>query len=223
MKDKIIKLYCDTQEQNSRLRYAIDNYSHLHPKIQRLKHGDYHYLMESGKKVCWEFKTGSDFLSSLWDNHLHNQIYRMSTSYDYTFVMIQIRDWEYLLESYWRNTGINVSMEEVLGAIASFNRYTTVVTAPTQSDAFYMMERQSLKAVDDKPLTHKFKKKSRNYALNRLNCIYGLGLEFSENIVKTLDLKTERDLLSLTIEDLTQVNGIGKKKAEMIIEAIGED
>ena len=220
MKEKITRMYLDDREDTRRLRRVCEHNTEYNPKIRHLKYGDYHYLTNKGNRVVWEYKTGADFLSSIQDNHLHNQVYHMKKHYEFTFLIIQVNDWEYLLQSYKRQTGIDVSLKRVAGELALFNCHTTVVTARTLDNAVYMMKRQSEKLIDNKPLLYKFNKKSPNYAINRLNCIYGVSGDIATNIADTLHLESEKDLLNLTLDDLMSVNGIGKRKAENIYKAL---
>ena len=217
VKDKIVKLFIDDREDERRQKRVMEYNQEYAPQIKHLKYGDYHYITKKGKRVVWEFKTGSDFLSSIQDNHLHNQVYNMKRHYDYTFVVIQCSDWEYMLQSYKRMTGIDMSLKRVAGVIAYLNCHTTVIQTKTLSNAMYMMKRQSEKIIEDKPLSYKFNRKSENYAENRLNCIHGVSEEIARNIVTTLNLKSERDLMNLTIKDLQSCDGIGIKKSENIL------
>ena len=217
IKDKIVKLYIDDREDSRRQKRVIEENPEYNPQIKHLRFGDYHYITKKNKRVVFEFKTGSDFISSIQDNHLHNQVYQMKRHYDYTFLMVQCSDWEYMLQSYKRMTGVDVSMKRLAGALAWFNCHTTVIQCKTLSNALYMMKRQSEKLVEDKPLSYKFNRKSENYAENRLNCIHGVSSEIAENIVKTLHLTNEKELIHLTIDDLRKVDGIGIKRAEKIL------
>jgi ERCC4-type nuclease len=219
-KENIVKLYIDDREDNRRINRVIEKNPEYNPQIKHLRYGDYHYITNTGTRVIWEYKTGSDFLSSIQDNHLHNQVYNMKKHYDLTFLMIQVSDWEYLLQSYKRVTGIDISLKRVAGQIALFNGHTTVIQCKNMSYALYMMKRQSEKIIEDKPLLYKFNKKSPNYAENRLNCIYGVSSELAEQITNTLNLKSEKDLMNLTINDLRIVEGIGYKKAENILQSL---
>ena len=219
-KEKITTLYIDDREDPKRQKQFIEYNQEYDPKIRHLKYGDYHYITDKGNRVVWEFKTGSDFLTSIQDNHLHNQVVNMKRKYDYTFLIIVVSDWDYLLSSYRRMTGIDVSLKRVAGQIAFFNCHTTVIQCKSLRNAMYLMKRQSEKLVEDKPLLYKFNKKSENYALNRLNCIHGIGEETAENIVEVLKLETEQDILNLTLNDLTSVDGIGIKRGENILSKI---
>ncbi len=215
--NKIIKLYIDDREDSKRINSVKNSNTKYNPQIKHLKYGDYHYITDTGERIVWEYKTGSDFLSSIQDNHLHNQVYQMKKHYDYTFLMICVSDWEYLLQSYKRVSGVEVTLKRVAGQIAWFNCHTTVVTAKSIPNSIYLMKRQSEKIVDNKPLLYKFNKKDPNYATNRLNCIHGISSELATLITNTLNLQSEEDLMGLSIDDLRIVEGIGYKKAENIL------
>lgn len=223
MKEYITKMYLDDRESPKRLRRVCEYNTEYNPQIRHLKYGDYHYITNTGKRVVWEFKTGKDFLTSIQDNHLHNQVYRMKRHYDFTFIIIQVSDWEYLLQSYKREAGIDISMKRIAGELAFFNCHTTVITVRNLDYALYMMKRQSEKLIDDKALLYKFNRKSPNYAINRLNCIYNVSGDIATNIANTLHLKSEKDLMNLTLDDLMTVDGIGKRKAENIYTALFGD
>lgn len=216
-KEKITKLFIDDREDPRRQNRVIEYNPEYHPQIKHLRFGDYHYITNTGKRVVWEYKTGSDFLSSIQDNHLHNQVYQMKRHYDYTFVIIQVSDWEYLLQSYKRMAGVEISLKRVAGVIAYLNCHTTVLQCKNMSYALYMMKRQSEKLIENKPLSYKFNKKSENYAENRLNCIHGISEEIAKTIVNTLNLTSEKDLMNLTVKDLKLCDGIGIKRAENIL------
>lgn len=218
--EEIVKLYIDDREDNRRQNSVINFNPEYNPQIKHLMYGDYHYITNTGKRIVWEYKTGSDFLTSIQDNHLHNQVYNMKRHYDYTFLMIMVSDWEYLLQSYKRVAGIDISLKRVAGQIAWFNCHTTVITAKNIPNSLYLMKRQSEKIVDNKPLLYKFNKKSQNYAENRLNSIYGVSSDLAELITNTLNLQNEKDLMNLTIDDLRIVEGIGYKKAENILHSL---
>lgn len=218
--EKITTLYCDTREDDRRLNRVTEYNKEYNPQIRQLKYGDYHYITNKKRRVVWEYKTGSDFISSIQDNHLHNQVYQMKKHYDLTFLIIQVSDWEYLLQSHRRITGNTITLKRIAGEIAWFNCHTTVIQCRNLTNALYLMKRQSEKLIDDKPLLYKFNKKDPNYATNRLNCIYGISGDIATNITDTLDLKTEKDLMKLSIDDLQTVNGIGEVTAEKIIKAL---
>ena len=215
---KIKKVIIDDRE-GSRIRYAqLDAYSDIETEVQHLDYGDYIFI-GNNTSVCFEYKTASDFLSSIYNKRLHNQVSQNITKYDYTFVMIEAFNLEKVRQKWFYQTGIEITPEQINGTIARINTASTVLFAQTRSQAFDLMYRQSFKIINNKPFLYKFGKKSSNPILNYLSSIKGLNAQ-AELIVETLQLKNLDDLLAVTVEDLTTVHGIGKTRAEQILKKI---
>lgn len=219
----IAKVLIDDREQD-RKDYAMEQYAPFNPSIEHLDVGDYIFIGENGVEVAVEYKEDGDFLSSVvGDNHhLHNQTYDMITNFDYSFIMIQCDDLRGELNKRYYQTGQDISFSQLNGAIADFNTVSTVLFAQTRYQAFDLLMRQAGKLIQQKPFKYKFGKKDKNSALNYLSAIKGLDKR-AEEICNELNLKTLQDLLNLKKDDLTSINGIGNKKAEMIIKNLRSD
>ena len=206
--------------EGDRIEFASKHYSPFNPLKCHLEYGDYIFVGENGTKVVWEYKTGNDFLNSITENnHLHNQVYEMITNETYTFVIIESIDMLQELDSYYYDSGKNISIQQINGAIAEFCTVSTVLNAQTRYQAFDLMMRVSGKIIKNKPYRYKYGKKSTNTALNWLSAIKGLDKQ-AETIVRKLDLHTIEDLNKLNKNDLTNIDGIGEKTAEKIISTI---
>ena len=112
-----------------------------------------------------------------------------------------------------------MSLSQINGAIAEYTVNSTVLFAQTQYQAFDLMMRVAGKIFINKPLSYKYGKKDRNTALNYLSSIRGIGSK-AETICTTLNLHSLTDLMNLSVDDLTQIDGIGKITAQNIIKAI---
>ena len=218
-KDIISKVYIDDRE-NERIDYAIEQYEDFNPCRERLDIGDYIFENPEGLQVVFEYKTGSDFLSSITeDNHLHNQVVQMVQNYDYTFVIVEVEDLRGEMQDRYYSTGIDISLPQINGAISTFCTESTVLFTQTKYQAFDLMMRMAGKIFKNKPLRYKYGVKSTNTALNYLTSIKGLDKK-AENIVNTLDLHTLTDLLDLTVEDLVKVDLVGESTAKKILKEI---
>ena len=116
-----------------------------------------------------------------------------------------------------------VTYYDYLGAIASLNRYTTVIESysPHIYEAYYRMLVTARKCIQDKPIVKKFPKKNKNPCLNFLcYCVYGLNAKRATMIVNELQLNSLNDLMTLSVDDLSCIDGIGDKTAHNIITAI---
>ena len=221
--DVIEQVLIDDRE-NDRTDFAMKQYSSFNPSIQHLEIGDYIFKGKNGIEVVVEYKKDGDFLTSILgeNHHLHNQTYDMVTNYEYSFIMVECEDIRKLLDKRYYQTGQDVSIAQVNGAVADFNTVSTVLFAQTQYQAFDLMMRMAGKLILNKPFKYKFGKKTENSALNYMSAIKGLDKR-AEEICNELHLETLLDLLNLTTDDLTQVKGVGSKKAEMIISNIRGD
>jgi ERCC4-type nuclease len=212
-----------SDKEQSRIKTASDYYTRQGHEVQvcNLEIGDYIF----DGKVVFEFKTIPDFISSIQDNRVFNEAINQAETFDYHYVIIQgdehTRAKAIAMSKHYRE----VSYYGYLGAIASLNRYTTVIESynPNIIEAYYRMQVQAKKCLQNKPIVKKFPKKHKNTAFNFLcHDVYGINWKKAQNIVDTLNLHTKKDLDRLTLEDLTSVEGIAEKTAEKILKAIGE-
>jgi Fanconi anemia group M protein len=215
-----MKIQISDKEQ-SRIKSASDYYTRQGHEVTvtNLEIGDYIF----NNKVVFEFKTTADFVASIQDNRVFNEAINQAENYDYHYVIIQGDD-----HSRAKALAMSRNYQEItyfgyLGAIASLNRYTTVIESysPLINEAYYRMMITAKKCLQNKPIVRKFNRKSKNNAFNWLcYCNYGINAKKATAIIETLNLHTLNDLQQLTIEKLMTVDGIGKKNAEKIIEGI---
>ena len=210
----------DTREQN-RIETATQYYESQghNVTIKELPIGDYIF----NNQVVFEYKTIPDFITSIQDGRVFNQAINMSENYDYHYIIIQGDEHTRSRSIGMSKNYIPVNITQYLGAIASLNRFTTVIESynPIVEEAYYRMLVTAKKALQDKPIVKKFPRKHKNPAFNYLcYCIYGINSKKAKIITDTYELKSLNDLLQLTTEDLTLIEGIGEKTAKNIIEAI---
>ena len=218
-----MKVTIDSRETN-RIQSATKYFKEqgLEISVEELPIGD--YIFSNGKEeVVFEMKLISDFVSSIQNGRIFNQAINQSENYDYHFVIIHgdlATRSKCLAMS--RNY-IPVTVYQYLGAIASLNRYTTVIEtySPYLNESYYRMMTQARKCLSDKPVVKKFPKKHKNTALNFLTyTIYGINYKKAQLITDTYQLESLNDLMKLDETMLTNIEGIGKKTAENIIGAI---
>ena len=215
-----MKVTIDSREQ-SRIKSATSYYQQqgLEVEVCELEVGD--YLFDN--KVCFEYKVISDFVASIQSNRVFNQAITMSETYDYNFVIIQG-------DEHTRAKAISMSrhyqpinLQQYLGAIASLNRYVTVIESysPYISEAYYRMLVQARKCLSKKPIVKKFPRKHRNSALNWLcHDVHGINYKTAEKIVNETEISTLEDLFTLEHTRLTAIDGIGPKIADKIMKSI---
>ena len=218
-----MKVFIDSREQ-SRIKQASEYYTEqgLTVEVQELPIGD--YLFSNGEdSVCFEFKTIADFISRIQDKRVFNEALNQAENYNHHFVVIQGDESTRAKCLAFTKNYRPVTIFQYHGAIASLNRYTTVLESYSSfiDEAFYKMLVQARKCLSSKPIVRKFPKKTSNPAFNYLSgCIRGVNYKKANAIVNTYHLESLADLMQLTEEDLMEIDGIGEKNAERILEAI---
>ena len=212
-----------SDKEQSRIEPATQYFKELGltVEITNLQYGDYVF----DNKVAFEYKTIADFIASIQDNRVFNEAINQAENYNWHYVLIQGNEHERTKCLAMTKHYVPVTIFQYYGAIASINRYSTVleVYSPYIQEAFYKMYIQARKDLSTKPIVKRHGRKSKNTAFNILtNDIYGVNWKKAEAIVKTHNLKTMADLFKLTKDDLTIIEGIGDKTATHIINAIGE-
>ena len=188
-------------------------------EITNLQYGDYVF----DNKVAFEYKTIADFIASIQDNRVFNEAINQAENYNWHYVLIQGNEHERTKCLAMTKHYVPVTIFQYHGAIASINRYSTVleVYSPYIQEAFYKMYIQSKKDLSTKPIVKKFPRKTKNPAFNYLcYCIYGINTKKAKAITDQYNLHSLNDLMKLTVEDLTLIEGIGKQTATKIIGAI---
>ena len=188
-------------------------------QVTHLQYGDYIF----DHKVAIEYKTMADFIASIQDNRVFNEAINQAENYDWHYVLIHGNEHDRTKCISMTKNYIPVNLYQFHGAIASLNRYTTVIECytPWINEAFYKMYIQAKKDLSTKPIVKKFPKKHKNPAMNYLTyCVYGLNHKRAHDIVNELELHTLEDLLYLDHKKLTSIDGIGPKLADRIIHTI---
>lgn len=220
-----ITVTIDSREKE-RIPYAKRFFDKYEPIAVELETGDYMFEnRDTDECVIFEYKTMKDFIGSVSDGRIWEQVKRMNDEFNWSFIVIggTIEDLnrENKRRMLQRNTGRPFFLNQFYGAIAKLNTYVTVTQCHNQAQAFNYMEKQMLKIFDDKPLLKHFKTDADNPALNYLNCIGGIGFKTGKMIIDEFNIKSLNDLLAVVEnEDLTSIKGIGKKTGEILKKSI---
>lgn len=195
----------------------------LEVEVSELEVGDYIFADENGQSVVFEMKLVSDFVSSIQSSRVFNQAISQAEEFDYHFVIIvgdeATRTKCIAMTKNYRR----ITIYQYLSAIASLNRYTTVIESysPFIEESFYRMMVQAKKCLQNRPIVKKFNKKEKCPALNFLcHDIYGINYKRAKLITDTYNLHSLHDLMTLNIDKLKEIDGIGENTARRIMEAI---
>jgi ERCC4-type nuclease len=215
-----MKVQISDKEQN-RIKQAEEYFTSLgcETEVTNLQYGDYVF----DGKVAIEYKTMADFFASIQDHRVFNEAINQAENYDWHYVLIHGNEHERTKCIAMSKNYVPVNLFQFHGAIASINRYSTVIEcySPFINEAFYKMYIQAKKDLSTKPIVKKFNRKDKNPAFNFLcHDVYGINSKKAQLIVDTYNLNNLVDLFTLTWEDLLEIKGIGEDTAKRIIEAL---
>lgn len=220
---KKMHVIIDSREQD-RIKSAKKYYMEqgLTVEVSELPIGDYIFV-DGDKKAVFEYKTVSDFVASIQDNRVFNQVNALSEQYSNRFLVIHGTNSEKAKAiAMTRQFGQRVTLHSYISALARLSKYITIiqVSTPHIHECFYTMLEYSKKTFDEGELYHRYNRKNRNPALNFLSSIYGISAKKAKLIVDVYNLNTLEDLMTLTPEMLSRIKGIGKSTSEKIIRSI---
>ena len=218
-----MEIYIDDREK-SRIEPAIKFYTELgyNPTVTELTYGDYVFI-DGDITVAFEYKTIEDYISSLSDYRVFNQAINQSNHFDYHFVIIVGTEHE-LQQTIRRNkeyTGRYMTLKEFYGSFASIVNFSSILQVPNSNHAFQLMESVARHCTDTKPVIKRFPKSRGSPAYRMLvNNVQKVGEITAKNICDTLGLVSIQDVLNIARQDLVKVDGVGDKKADVILEQL---
>ena len=218
-----LKVTIDVREKD-RVQSATKYYESqgLDVEVAELPIGDYIFTNDNDSCV-FEFKLVSDFVSSIQSNRVFNQAISQTEKFNHHFVIIHGDQHSRAKALAMTRHYQPITLYQYLGAIASLNKYTTVIetSSPFIEESYYRMLVQAKKCLSTKPTVKKFPKKHKNPALNFLcYSVYGVNYKKAEAIVDKYHLEALVDLFILNKPKLMEIEGIGEKTATNIIGAI---
>lgn len=213
----------DDREKNTRIEKAMNffNEAGIQTKKERLPIGDYVF----NKRVVFEWKTPSDFVSSIMDRRVFKQAQRMR-QYPYSFIIIVGDVFEYIRKQYYirdRTTLKEFTIQNALGALATLLEYDKVVMVENENQAFTIMtylSKNILRRDKSEPIEKPVCKMSDSVG-TFLCCIDSISTKKAILIREHLKLHNLHDLLEVTKEDLVGIKGIGSSTADKVMGAIG--
>jgi DNA excision repair protein ERCC-4 len=201
-----IRIFVDFREQGAPLPDLLQE-AGFDVELVKLPVGD--YVLDNS--IFIERKTGQDFVISIIDGRLFKQAGRMKqSSYRCLF----------LIEGSPFDTTIDISREAVKGALLSLQAiwYIPVLYAPDAEQSchiFAMLSKQRNRSSHLVELRHDYRPKKLK--TRKLHIIQGLP-NVGPLIAKCLldHFQSVRSIMNATEIELSQVEGIGKTKAQMI-------
>lgn len=198
--------------------------------VKQLPIGDFIF----DDKIVFEWKEPNDMINSIMDSRVFRQSRRMK-QYPKSYVIVvgnvfqEIRDRYdspqnpfYAKYKYGKVKPFTIN--HYIGALATLYEDGVVIHVENQHQAFTLMHYLSKNILQKNPELKGIDKpvcKMTDSVSTFLACIDSISIKKAVLIRDALDLKSLRDLLGITYEDLVSIKGIGSKTALKILEEIG--
>lgn len=201
--------------------------------VEQLEVGD--YIFENKGLTCgFEYKTSTDFLSSILNKRVFKECIGLRETVDYPFLIIE-GNIPYAKNKLYYSAQQTITNEQIQGAIYRLRCILPVIIVenPLVPDdkkdddlealCFNEMYNQQQKGCDGRTPYYKelCADKHKNPAISLLMMQYGLSLTSAENIAEELNLNTQKQFFEFTKEELLSIKGIGEKKASRILRQRG--
>ena len=182
---------------------------------RQLKYGD--YFIEPD--ITLERKTTRDFLLSITDSRLFRQAYRLAEFTERPIILIEGKD--------YRNTGVDVSIESVKGALISLAQtfHIPVLRTIDQEDTAWhidhlFMQRNRI-GKNKGALTGYRSKRLDGQKIDMLRMFPGIGKKTAERLLEYFETIT--NIINASEKELTEISGIGKNTANDIKTIVSEE
>lgn len=224
----IDKIIIDSNEKTRGINaynYYIDTYE-LH--VEPLEYGDFLFKTNDGKQVIFEYKTCEDFINSMSNKSLFQELANQTINYEHSYLVIcgnfkETYDYLYFNVPYYRYKYKTVRLIEnrlnnqVNGALARiYAMYIPIIFVNTEEEAFEKMLKISSKIADTKkyggvvrPVPKKELEENPTNVF--LTGIKGIGKKKSKNITNELDINCLDDLCKAKPSDFLSVDRVTEK------------
>jgi Fanconi anemia group M protein len=206
--DQKPKIICDHREQRSgvvKKLYELD----AEIETAQLQVGD--FILSN--RVCVERKTVKDFLQSIIDNRLFNQISEMVANFEKPIIIVEGDEDIYAERAIHPN-----AIRGTIAALAIDFRIPIIYTTCEHETALFLYTIASREQIDKKvniSLRGEKKPVDDSFLQEYIICGFpGIGKNIAQKLLN--HFKTIKSLVNADVKELTKVEKIGKKKAENI-------
>lgn len=225
----MVRLCIDNRESNARIDSACQYFNDSYDiEVGTYPVGDFIF----DNKVCFEYKTANDIISSIIDGRVFRQVERMK-QYPFSYVIV-VGDVASTINernaSYWnrKNHIKQFTVRNYLGALARLQIESKVILVDNNQQAWTIMDFLTKKLLSDNPNIRGVDRPKATLSdpvATFLSCIYindsqRLGIKTAVMIREYLHLESLKDLLDVQFEDLVKVKGVGVKTARKIMDVL---
>ena len=205
-----LKITVDYRETASGLTDLLKN-SGVFVEIAKLSYGD--YIIND--TITVERKTAKDFLISIIDGRLFNQMSNLKKFCNHPILLIEGNPYE---------TDHNFDRMAIKGALISIQTiwYVPIIFSRTKEDSrdiLLMINRQVGTCIDVAPLRGGYRpKRLKSKQLYLLQGFPQVGPKLAKRLI--LHFKSVSKIMNASVQDLTDVDGIGMISAQKIREVL---
>lgn len=231
-----IKLYIDSREKKNRVQKCKTYFKKEQIECieKQLEYGDYLFYRtekyDIEEAVVFEYKTIHDFMYSIKNNSLFEEVMNQTLRYDFSYLIIEGTVEEYCRTAFrnpkilykWSYDEYKQQQTRIYeGAVSRILTICPIIYIMSEEEVFKKMQSISDKIMNLHPYQvfgSKRRLKHNNELIALLSHMF--GVKTSEKIVEELKITCLKDLLTLSKEDLLSIRGIGKKKADKLMKFI---
>ena len=205
-------IYADYREKGNRVLKELDN-NGVKLKLEKLEHGD--YLLSS--RCAVEFKTIEDFVDSLIDGRLMEQVKDLKSIYEKPVVVVEGNQDIYSV----RNVNPNAIRGMIAAITVSFG--VPVLYTKSKNDTAQMLisiaaREQDITEKDFSRHPQKSTSSTKEMQEYLVSAIPGVGPGLAKNMLR--EFGSVEQIINAKAEELQKVESIGKIKAKKIREIV---
>ena len=217
----MVKIIIDHRERNSGIIEELAKDNEI--EMQQLSVADFiiEGINAEGEKqvIGIERKTKGDFLNSIIDKRLIPQLNSLRENFKHPILIIEGTENLYKMREFHPNSvrGMlaSIAIDFQIPILHTRNYRDTSKLISVMAKRLEKPKKLSSLLLQRKPLTSKEQQEMI------VGSFPGIGQEISKNVLK--NFKTIREFINADLKKLKEVEKIGKKKAEKIIELVGKE
>ena len=219
------KVVVDDREDGGRVGVAVKGFGleGCSVSVERLSVGDYCFE----DLVVWEYKTVPDFVNSLYNGSLFNEVFNQSSLFPFSFLIVEGDFRSFLYKQFYRRGKhkqrnitlkeyIDIQMRNINGAIRRCRTVCNVINCKTQAECLNEMLEQSKKCINFKGyggVVRPSNEYNSNPCKSPLMEVKGIGDKISDTVISEFELKCLHDFHKICYDDLLNVKGINEEMA----------
>ena len=208
-----MKIIIDDHEDRNRIKIIKKFFNSNKCEVQRLETADIIIEQEDKPTVAIEVKTVEDFISSMKNKRIHDEVLRMKNKYPYSYVLVY-GDWRGLIPKFYKYT--------LAQKCSNIFKITTMYKVPvfwvaTEKEFLTMIDEisKNIHKIGDPIEPPTIRDKNSNPFINVLIGIDGVGEKTAQKLLNKFH--TPGGVFSASEEELNKIPRLSKKIIKEIL------